>query len=58
MATHIVEVMFDIGLKQGCPLSHILFGLYIDEHETYLDKINMDSPRLYKIAVAILRYVG
>ena len=50
------EVMSYIGVKQGCPLSPILFGLYIDELETYLDKIDGDSSCLIKIVVAILLY--
>ena len=34
------EVMSNIGIKQGCLLFPTLFGLYIDELETYLDKIH------------------
>ena len=33
-------VMFDIGVKQKCFLSPTLFGLNIDDLETYLDKID------------------
>ena len=51
------EVMFDIGVKQGCLLSPTLFGLCIEEGETYLDKIDMDSPCLINTVVAILLYV-
>ena len=32
----------------------ILFGLYIDEVETYLDEIDGDSPCLFNIVVVIL----
>ena len=39
------------------PLSPTLFGLYIDELETYFDEINEDSPWLSNIVVAILCYV-
>ena len=52
------EVMSDSGLKQGCPLSPTLFGLNIDELETYLDEINGDSPCLYNTMVAILLYAN
>ena len=51
------EVMSDIGVKQGCPLSPTLFGLYIDELETYLDEIDEDSLSLFNTVVAILLYV-
>jgi len=50
------EVMSDIGVKQGCPLSSTLFGLYVDELETYLDEIDMDSPCLFDTVVDILLY--
>ena len=53
------EVMSNIGVKQGCPLSppHTQFGLYIDELETYLDEIDGDSPCLLNAVVAILLHV-
>ena len=59
MVTHMVcgEVMFDIDVKQRCPLSPILFNLYIDELETYLDEINGDFPCLFNTMVVILLYV-
>jgi hypothetical protein len=40
-------------LKQGCCLSPTLFVMYIDELETYLDKI--DSP--FNTMLTILFYV-
>jgi hypothetical protein len=49
--------MSNIGFKQGCPLSLTLFGLYIDELETYLDEIDGDSMCLFTKVVAILLYV-
>ena len=56
MVTH-DEVPSDIGVKEGCPLSPTPFGLYIDELETNLDKINKDTSCLFNIVVVILLYV-
>ena len=51
------EAMSDIGVKQGCSMSPILFGLHIDEFETYLDKIDRDYMWLFNIMVALLIFV-
>ena len=51
------EVMFDIGVNQGCPFSPTSLGVYNDELETYLDKIDGDSLCLFSIVVAIFLYV-
>lgn len=37
------NMMFDIGVKQGCPVPPTLSGLYIEELETYLNEIDKDS---------------
>ena len=36
----------DIGVKQGCPLSLTLFGLYIDKLEEWLNLQGGDGVRL------------
>lgn len=46
--------MFDVGIKQVCPLSPALFRLYIDELEPYLDMIDMGSSCVFNIMIAIL----
>ena len=45
--------MYDIGVKQGCPLSHKLFGLYIDVLKTFLDEIDEDSLCLFNTMIAV-----
>ena len=44
-------------LNKGCTLSPTLFGLYIDELETHLDKIHGISSCVINTVVIILLYV-
>ena len=45
-----------IGMKQGCPLSPTLFGLYIDEVSQYIERFGGSGAHLAGIAIQILLY--
>jgi hypothetical protein len=46
----------DIGVKQGCPLSPTLFGLYIDKIEEWLNSQGGDGIHLGKFVIRLLLY--
>ena len=45
-----------IGMRQGCPLSHALVGLYIDEVSHYIDRFGGVGACLAGIAIQMLLY--
>jgi hypothetical protein len=48
-----------IGVKQGCPMSPTLFGIYIDELESFLHEHIQDSDgcHLHQVLISIRLFV-
>ena len=50
------EINYNISVKQGCPLSPTLFGIYIDNLEDFLEKAGCVSPTLTSIVISLIIY--
>ena len=51
------DIKCNIGVKQGCPLSPTLFGIYIDKLEGCLEEAGCDGTILVGIGIILLLYV-
>jgi hypothetical protein len=52
-----LEINCNNGVKQDCPLSPTLFGIYIDKLEDCLEKSRCVGPTLTDIVINLLLYV-
>ena len=50
------EINCNIGVKQGCPFSPTLFGIYIDKLEECLEKAGCVGPTLTGIVINLILY--
>lgn len=46
-----------IGVKQGCPLSPTLFGMYVDEFSDYVQREGDRCAQLARTWIPLLLYV-
>ncbi|MCO5587382.1 hypothetical protein L7F22_041331 [Adiantum nelumboides] len=47
---------YTIGVKQGCPLSPTLFGMYVDEVSDYIDREGDRGAQLARTWIPLLLY--
>lgn len=51
------EIKCNIDVMQRCPLSHTLFGIYIDELKEWLEATGCNGPKLASMVITLLLYV-
>jgi len=51
------EIKCTIEVKQGCPLSPIIFSIYIDKLKQCLEATGCDGPKLTGMVITLLLYV-
>ena len=51
------DIKCNVRVKQGCPLSHTLFGIYINKQEECLEIAGCKGTKLAGIIITLLLYV-